>query len=172
MSDLGQPLEPLNFDTATLPNVPGSPPWGIYLNNSPVVLADNVLEVSYKKDYTLSDYPVEQGAFQTYDKVELPFDARVTFSCGGSTQRRKAFLDSIQAIVGDLNFYDVLIPEETYSSCNVTHIGFVRNTDNGGAGFVEVEVWLLQIRVTATTQFTQSGSLTNTQQPSGQSAQS
>src|SRR5579862_6190519 len=126
-------------DSVSLPSAPGSPPWGIYLNGSPVVLADNVLEVAYKKDYSLSDYTVEQGAFETYNKVEIPFDVRVTFSRGGSQDARKGFLDSIQAIVGDLQFYSVMTPEETYLSCNVTHIGYVRNLDNGGAGIIEVE---------------------------------
>jgi hypothetical protein len=49
----------LTQDTATLPSTPGTPPWGIYLNGAPVVVSDNVVDMSYKKDYTLSDYQVE-----------------------------------------------------------------------------------------------------------------
>lgn len=157
-------------DAANLPTPPGSPQWGIYLNNVPVVLADNVLGVSYKKDYTLSDFPVEQGAFQTYDKVEVPFDARVTFSAGGSQQNRTAFLNSLSAIVGTLSLYSVNIPEGPILSCNVTHYDWDRTEDNGGAGIIVAEVYLLQVRVTATAAFSQTGSaITNAQQPSGQS---
>jgi hypothetical protein len=130
-------------DTATLG--PSDSQWGIFLNGEQVVQADNVLSVEYKQNWNLSDYPVEQGAFETYNKVQIPFDARVTFSSGGSEANRAALLTSIAAIAGDLNFYDVVTPEVTYNSVNITHYSYRRTA--GTVGIMVVEVWLLQVRV-------------------------
>lgn len=161
----------LTQDTAQLPTTPASPPWGIYLNGSQVVAADNVVEVVYQKEYTLSDYPVEEGAFETYDKVELPYTATVRFSTGGSLQDRQNFLSSIDAIIGNTTVYDVVTPEKTYISANLQKQSYKRTSSNG-VGLIAVDIDLLQVRVTATAQFSNTGApntpITNASTPSGQ----
>jgi hypothetical protein len=136
--------------------------WGIFLDGAPVVVADNVLSVEYRQQWALSDYPVEQGAFETYDKVQTPFDARVRFSSGGSPSNRQALLDSIAAIAGDYNFYDVATPEAIYPSCNITHYDY-RRTSSNGMGLITVDVWLLEVRITT------SQGLSSTKDPSSAS---
>jgi len=156
----------------------GEPEWGIFLSSRSVVEADNVIGFDYRKDWTISDYPVEEGAFQSYDKVELPFDARVRFSCGGSLETRTAFLKSIQDIAGDLELYDVVTPTKTYQSCNITHVDY-RQTAQNGVGLMVVEVYLQEIRATATATFSQTAgtdpnaapALTKTPAPKAASAQ-
>ena len=130
----------------------GQPQWGIFQNNVPVVLADNVVSIDYKQDWTVSDYPLEQGLFESYDKVQLPFECRVRFSCGGDSTRRQQFLDSIAAISGTLDLYSVVTPEEIYSSVNITHYDY-RRTAMNGVGLIVVDVWAIQIRITATASF-------------------
>lgn len=137
----------LNQDSQGLPNSPGQPAWGIYLNGAPVILADSVISFEYKKDYTLSDYPVEQGGFATYDKVELPFDVRFTFSKGGSDSDRQDFLNSVEAIKGNTILYDAYIPECIYTNVNVSHYDF-RRTSSNGLGLLVINIYLIQVRVT------------------------
>ncbi len=157
-----QGIELLNEDLVSLtPSV--SPQWGIFLNGAPVVTADSVVDFTLKKEFALSDYPVEEGAFETYDKVIIPFDCRLRFSAGGSLANRQSLLDSIDAISGDLNFYDAVTPEVVYPSCNVVHYDY-RRTSRNGVGLIIVDVWLLQVRVGTSSS---SSALTNTAQPSG-----
>ena len=78
------------------------PQWGIYLNGSPILASSaqplfnlgtlinaaesllnslsfgifSVVDFAYKQDWTVSTYPVEEGGFQSYDKVQHPFDVR------------------------------------------------------------------------------------------------
>lgn len=137
-------------------------PWGIFLNGQSVVQADNVVSVSYNQDWATADFNIEDGGFETYDKVDTPFNARVRFSSGGSQSNRAALLNSIAAIAGDLNLYDVVTPEAVYSSCNVQGYNLVR-TSNNGVGLITVEVKLLEVRVDATASFS------NTQNPSSAS---
>ena len=130
----------------------GFPQWGIFLGGVPVVLADNVVSIDYKQDWTISDYPLEQGAFESYDKVAHPFECKVRFSAGGDVTNRQNFLNSIANISGDLNLYNIVTPEETYTSVNITHYDYRRTAING-VGLITVDIWAIQIRVTATQQF-------------------
>lgn len=133
--------------------------WGLFLDGAPVIIADNVVSFDYRKQYSVSDYPVEEGSFESYDKVELPADVRMTFSTGGSVADREAFLASCQAIVGDFNLYDAVSPEAIYPNMNVTHLDYRRTAQNG-MGLMVVNLWLLEIRQVA------SAALSNTKDPS------
>lgn len=142
----------LTSDAPGLSQSASAPQWGIFKDGKSVVRADNVLGVELKKEWLLSDFPLEAGAFETYDKVTTPYDIRVRFSRGGSVQDRQDFLDSIDDISGNLEKYDVYTPEETYIGVNVTHYDYQR-TAGDGLGLIKVEVWLEQVRETATQTF-------------------
>ena len=143
--------------------------WGIFLNGSAVVTADNVVSFEYKQDYAIADYTLEQGAFETYAKVQIPFNPRVRFSAGGSASNRQALLDSIAAIAGDFNLYDVATPEATYTSVNITHYDYHRAA-NSGVGLIVVDIWLQQIRVAVSdTSGSSSSSSPSSSSPSGAS---
>ena len=60
----------------------------------------STLEFDFDQDWTVADTPQEQGAFQSYDKVQLPFDLRTRMVCGGPVSQRQAFLNTIFAIAG------------------------------------------------------------------------
>lgn len=129
------------------------PQWGIFdTEGNPVVTADNVVTVEYREEYAISDYQVEKGAFESYDKVYIPFNARVRFSSGGSLQNREALLNSVSRIVGDLKFYDVVTPEAVYQDANIVHQGVSRAAKDG-VGLVKVDVWLEEVRSGATQTF-------------------
>lgn len=130
--------------------------WGIFQGGSagtiPLVIADNVTSMEFKQDWTLSTYPVEQGGFQSYDKVSLAYEVRLRFTTGGSLADRTAFLKSIEAIAGTLDLYDVVTPEKVYPSVNIMRYDYDRKAFKG-LGLFAIDVWLMEIRVTAETQF-------------------
>jgi len=135
--------------------------WGIFQNGIPVVTADTVAAFEYRQEWVLSDFPVEGGAFRSYDKVFTPFDARFRFVAGGSEANRAALLASVQAIAGNLTLYDAASPEAIYIGCNIKHFDY-RRTSTRGVGLIEIDVWLEQVMVTSSSQ-------NNTAQPSGAS---
>lgn len=164
-------------DATDLP-VTGRPPqWGIFKDGKAVVTADGVSVMEYKKDFDLPTFPIEGGAFSNYNKVELPADISVKFIAGESVANRKALLDSIEAIQGSLDLYDVYMPEKNYISYNVDHVDFRRSL-SGGLGIISAEVWLREVRITASQTFTdtktasgaatQSNGQTQTQQSTSQ----
>lgn len=119
--------------------------WGIFLDGSPVVVADNVLSMEFKQDFKISNYPVEQGGFASYNKVQLPFEVRFRFSTGGSSADRAAMLNSIAAVMGDTNLYDVVTPDATYINVNFVHQDYRRTAETGN-GLLSVDVWCEEVR--------------------------
>lgn len=163
-SFFGADISPTNIVTRDLAGIGILPPqWGIFAQSGKtVVTADAVKGFEYKQDWSLADYPIEDGGFETYDKVQTPFSVRVQFISGGSFSNRQALINSVKAIAADLNLYDVVTPEATYMSCNVMHYDYKRTATNG-AGLIEVDVWLQEIRV-------RTPATLSTTQPSGTDA--
>jgi len=140
----------------------GASPWGIYQNGEPVLLPDSVISIGYKQSWAIADYQIEEGGFETYDKVDTPFDTRVRLASGGSQANRQALLDAVRAIAGNLELYDVVTPEQVYSSVNIQGYELVRASNNG-VGLIQIDIHLVEVRVTATAQFQ------NTKSPTSQS---
>ncbi len=126
--------------------------WGLFQNGLPLVTADSVVTMGYKQDWSISNYPVEGGAFETYDKVQLPFEIRLQFSKGGSSLDKAAFLASIAAIAGTTNLYDVYTADAFYSSVTVMRYNYDREALKG-VGLLVVDIYVIQVSVTATQQF-------------------
>lgn len=140
-------------------------PWGIFLNGEQAFDYNSVVDFDYKQDWPISDYQLEDGAFQSYDKVQLPFDVKVRVASFGDEAGREATLSSVLAAANTLDLYDVVTPEMTFPSSNITHVDFKRSSHNG-VGMIVMDIWFVQIRVTATSTFT------GTQSPSASSQQS
>jgi hypothetical protein len=141
---------------------PGIPQWGLFDEfGDSVIAADNVLDFNYKKAWRVADYPIQEGGFQSYNKVQEPFDIIFRFTCGGSVADRQAFLDSIAAIDGDTNLYTAVTPEEVFQNVNVNGVSYPRTADR--VGLITVDVRLTQIIPAPSPVFG------NTQSPSGAS---
>lgn len=122
------------------------PQWGIFLNGQSVITAESVTGFEFRNDWTISDYPVEGGVFETYDKVLLPFLAKVRFASGSSTQARSDLLTAIAVAAASFDIYDVVTPEFTYIGCNISHYDYRREAQKG-LGLIVVDVWLSQVIV-------------------------
>lgn len=154
------------------------PQWGIYLNGAAVIqpasfvssIASSVapiiapiasvigltfpifasfIDFEYKQDWVVPDYPIENGEFQSYDKVQMPFDVPIRIASGGSAFERQQFINACRVIANSLNLYDIVTPESPYVSCSVTHMEFRRTAENG-VSLIVVDLFFKQIRQTQT----------------------
>lgn len=160
-------------DAAIIKNLfAGTAKWGIFdAQNKPVITADSVVAVDYRKEYRIADFPVEGGAFASYNKVATPFEIKVTLAASGkgtllssllsggaisailtgatpSADGRKTFLAALDAACANLALVSVLTPEATYSPVNITHYDYRRSAE-AGATLLLVDVWCNEVRVTA-----------------------
>jgi len=124
--------------------------WGVYdSTGNPVVIPDTILDVEFRGERRLSDYPQEQGAFASYNKVDVPYSARVRMAKGGALYDRQVFLQTIDALLHDTNLYTLITPEINYQNANVVHYDYHRTTRNG-ATLVIVDLWVEEVRLTGT----------------------
>lgn len=171
-------------DAALVSNIFQAPQWGIFdSSGSAVIQADTVLAVDFRREYRVANAPQEDGAFTSYNKVQEPFDARVTFAYSGNgsimdaitsggfigsaitgvdaaRSRRGRFLSLLEAAVASTDLFSVYTPEIDYPSANIVHYDYRRET-RSGVSMLTVDVWLQEVRVTGTTAFS------NTAAPSG-----
>lgn len=144
------------------------PRWGLYVNGAPVLVGDSVVALDVRQEYHISDFPLEDGGFASYDKVVMPGDLRVSLSVSGQgsllaslagglislvtfsgpTQqetRRREFLLAMKALAASLQLIDVIVPEGTYTRYNITHYDFRRDAREG-ATLLRIDVWLQEVR--------------------------
>jgi len=130
----------------------------------------NTAAVDFKREWAISDYPQEDGAFQSYDKVQIPKEVRLRFSAGGSLTNRKALLDAVDSAATSLNLYKALTPDAQYDSLNITHYDYHREA-RGGVGLLIVDVWLIQVVVTAKPAFSSTATPAGSSSTNGGSVQ-
>lgn len=134
--------------------------WGAFKNGIAIIFADNVVDLSFKQDFSISNYPIEQGGFESYDKVASPFEVRVRFSSGGSLLERQSLLKSVNVVDNSLELFDIVTPEAVYIGVNMMHFDYQRAADRG-AGMIVIDTWWMEVREAAQAAFS------NTKAPSG-----
>jgi hypothetical protein len=171
--------------TADSPSVSekiASPTYGIFLvdaDGAPQIVLepDSFIGYSYMNESRISQYPQEAGAFQQYNKVDTPFDVRITMTKGGKTSEVSLFIEKVEGLVKatNLNLYTVITPERTYNSVNISKVSH-DHKPNHGANMVTVEIFLTEIRVSGTAQYANTNQMlsliTDGKSPTSQSPQS
>lgn len=133
--------------------------WGIYdaKTGEKVIDPDSIISIDYRREWTLADYQIEGGGFETYDKVARPFDVRVRVAKGGNESDRGDFMVAVEKMAGSLTLCNVVTPEVTYLSVNVASIANSR-TASAGVGLITYDLELREVRVTAQASFINVGS--------------
>lgn len=130
-----------------------------------VPVSASMVEFDYTKDAPISNYPQQSGGFQSYDKVQLPFEIKVKLACGGVPAQRAAFENTLDALVQSIQLVDVVTPERTFIGCNAKHVDY-RRTASNGVQLIVADVWFEEVRETSTATFS------STQNPSDAGQQS
>jgi len=150
----------IEADVLTVLRAFGPPEWGVFSDGgAPVLIPDSIVAVDVRREWRISDYPVERGGFQSFDKVATPGDARVRMSVSGAIARGP-FLDQLDRVAASLDLYTVVTPDAIYPSVNIIHYDY-RREQRSGASLLIVDLWLQEVRVTVQTEFT------NTKSPEG-----
>lgn len=154
------------FDTITLGffgagdivnRIIGSEPvlWGVYdPAGKSIADYDSLVSMDYKNDARVSDYPVEQGAFASYNKISSPFTIQVMLACGGDLTRRAAFQAALNAALRSLTLYTVVADDGTFNNCNLVGLDWGRSQQDG-ATITKAFCEFREIRQRGTTAFSQ-----------------
>ena len=121
--------------------------WGLVNEfGIPVLLADNVLGLSFQSASTIVNAPIEGGSFASYNKIATPSQAVVQMSKGsGGALQRGAFLAQLLALEGStLKFY-VISPEFVHRNMCITNVDYARSAQEG-VQLIVVNVSLEEVR--------------------------
>lgn len=175
----------LASDVASVVRMFSGPEWGLFdKNGNALMIGDSVISVDYRQEWRVADFQVEEGGFASFDKVQVPFDVRVTFAVTGEgslfsslipgaglisllsgsspgASNRTTALAVLAKAAKSLDVISVITPEARYDSCNIVHYDYRREAKHG-VTLISVDVWLSEIRIAGTAQFTQTDTASST----------
>ena len=113
-------------------------------NNGAVIQPDSIREFDMRAEWKVSNYPLQQGSFASYNKVILPAEYSVRMVKGGGVLDRQTFINQIQTVAASYSLYTIITPEQTYANCSVTRYEIQRR-NAADANFVIADVFFQQI---------------------------
>lgn len=118
-----------------------------------VIQPDGPGEFEMKGDSSVSTHPVEEGGFQSYNKVVNPEDLTVTLLCGGQgPMSREAFLNACNDLKAKPIVIKLVTPDRVFPYVTCTGMGY-KKTARSGATLLAVNMTFKEIRVVATASF-------------------
>ena len=146
---LNPPGEEILADSGAAVQADIAAQWGIFTQGGePAAPADNIIALEALLEAAISDYPVENGGFGSYNKVIRPFDIRLAMTKGGSVEERQAFAKAVQDAWHSTELFNVVTPEVVYLDVNVVGVRRMVESDRG-VGLMMLEVALRKVRQTA-----------------------
>lgn len=126
------------------------PQWQILTESGAAALIpDSVIAFDFHGESRVSNYPVENGAFSSYNKVASPFDARLVISCGGQGQMsREGFLAALGSMADSTDLFTIVTPNAVFPNCNLVTFDFSQKAKEG-AKLIVASCYFVEIRQTA-----------------------
>jgi hypothetical protein len=123
----------------------------------------------FTRETKVSDFPIAQGSFASYNKVQTPATPSVTLALAGSESDRANFLNALEVACISTDLYSVVTPEIQYVNYSIERYTYSRKADKG-VTLLMVEISLKEIRqVSAAYTVTVNPPITNPQDASATS---
>ena len=145
----------------------------------PVLTPDSVVSLEWHGEERISDYPVQNGQFVSYNKVKVPFDLRMVMTCQGlnvvqealqsvtqsldqalsniglafgQPMSRDAFLKQLDTMLESTDLYDVVTPDKVYQNVNLVGYNHAKQ-DTKGAVMIIAELMFREVRESGNAQY-------------------
>lgn len=132
--------------------------YDIQLDGESAFDFDSIKRLSFQQEYAVADYKVEPGSFVSYDKVQEPAAIQLRCTSEGNLAAMSTLISEIQEAVDGTDLFDILTPQQTYTSYNPTRWRY-EQTATDGVGMLIADITFIQIRESEVAAFS------NTQQP-------
>lgn len=131
---------------------PSSSDWMILdnNNNSIIIQPDTVPRFEFRNEVRVSDFPVQRGAFASYNSVQMPFEIDMTLVCGGINKftpnflasqlglnigpefmRKSDFLSTLEGMLSGVDLFKIVTPDEIYKNAKLEHFDYRRESSRG-----------------------------------------
>jgi len=127
--------------------------WGVFdEQGQPIADYDSVFTVDYTNAAKISNFPVEDGGFTSYNKVATPYDIEVVLNCGGSDARRSTCLTALQLARDSIDLYSIFTPLDTILNANCVNLSY-RHSATEGATILTAHMQFQEVRKTASSTY-------------------
>lgn len=103
------------------------------------------VDIDLRSEGQALSYPIEEGSFANYNKVDSPFDIRVTLATQGSDSDFEYILNKLDEYKNEAVKLSVSTPSILYESMTLETYSYKRSRD-AGAGMLTVELTLVEVR--------------------------
>lgn len=121
---------------------------GSLISGNAAILADSCISVTGTVENKVSDFPVEGGAFATYNKVLRPAKPIVRLAKSGGTSAFNEFLTQIDTLTNNTTLVNVVTDGFTYTNCTIESYRYTRSASQG-ATLVQVDIHLVAVNQVA-----------------------
>lgn len=120
--------------------------WGLYRVNGQLVFdVDSCLDLKVANKAKVSTFPVELGAFASYNKVNEPNAIKTRMAVSGQ-ERIAAFQATLKSELTQANLYNVATPTAVYLNVTLENYDHDQTAENGGLSMLVVDMALLEVR--------------------------
>jgi hypothetical protein len=128
--------------------------WGIFdktgepiagFTSSLIGPIQSFYSLDYYKENLVANFPVQDGSFASYNKVEMPASPVVVLNFTGNLEERMQFLNMIDAACQSTNLYTILTPEIAYVDFTIESYNYTRSAAKGTT-LISVELHLKEVR--------------------------
>ncbi|KPA87284.1 hypothetical protein PF66_06194 [Pseudomonas asplenii] len=128
-----------------------NPTWQLvsYETGKLIIEPDSVIGFEFRADARVAGYPMEQGAFASYNKVVLPNECRMRVTCGGNGKMdRGKFLVTLERLKDSVEKFQIVTPDRTYPVVTLAAFDYKRTATNG-ITLLTVDLLMQEVRETA-----------------------
>jgi hypothetical protein len=105
--------------------------WGVYTLAGVLAFdVDTMVDLSYDSKAKVSNFPVEQGGFTSYNKVQEPFTIPIQLAVS-SAPKIKALITALETARTNPTLFNVVTPMRTYLSVTLTTVKFSQSAKSG-----------------------------------------
>ncbi len=124
--------------------------WGIFDATTLLSVFDYDTFMSFKITDTskVSDFPVEDGAFATYNKVSKAYTVNVQLAISEGSPRRATFLNKLASVRKGLDLMNIVTQDRVYLNATLENYVVSRVT-KGGVGQVIADLAFIEVRTVA-----------------------
>ena len=124
-----------------------APKWQILDEDGNVAITpDSVISFEFRGEARPCSHPVERGGFQDYNKIQMPYDARMIISCNGQGATKKdALLRQLEEYRKGTDLLQVATPDAVYPRLTLQHYDYRREAQRG-VQLLTIQLWFTEIR--------------------------
>lgn len=121
--------------------------WGVFSQAGDAVIQPSSYQgFENQNRWKIAQFPIQDGDFQSYNKVVIPRTITLKLTQGGSLQQRTTLLAALDSISGDTNLYNIIAPEGVYPNFNCEGYTIRRMGREGAYFFADLDVHFTNIK--------------------------